>query len=111
MKSPLASLVSSLRNGIAWQRFPSLSLGIIPSIASTNVNNSVMSATVRQVGQFLGLVFAVLLCAAPAQSAVLIHEYALRGALTDSKNGPALVQNGGSITPNGYVFGANQGVS
>jgi hypothetical protein len=70
-----------------------------------------MSAPVRQVGQFLGSVFAALLCAASAQSAVLIHEYALRGALTDSKNGPALVQNGGSITPNGYVFSANQGVS
>jgi hypothetical protein len=70
-----------------------------------------MSAAVRQVGQFLGLIIGGLLMAAPLRSAVLIHEYALRGVLTDSKNGPTLTPIGGTITANGYVFGTDQGLS
>jgi hypothetical protein len=47
----------------------------------------------------------------PARSAVLIHEYALRGTLADNLGGPALTSLGGEITALGYIFAANQGLS
>lgn len=47
----------------------------------------------------------------PARAAVLIHEYALQGSLTDRLGGPSLTSLGGQITGLGYVFAANQGLA
>jgi hypothetical protein len=44
------------------------------------------------------------------RSAVLIHEYALRGTLADNLNGSPLTSMGGQITALGYVFAENQGL-
>ena len=54
-----------------------------------------------------GLAVAVL----PARAAVVVDEYALRGTLADTLGGPALGATGGQITPLGYVFAANQGLT
>lgn len=53
----------------------------------------------------------LVLAAAPASAATLVHEYALRGTLNDSQGGPALASLGGQITALGYVFAANQGLT
>ena len=47
----------------------------------------------------------------PARAAVLIHEFALRGSLSDNLDGDPLTALGGQITSLGYVFAANQGIS
>jgi hypothetical protein len=44
-------------------------------------------------------------------AAILIHHYALNGSYTDSLGGPSLAPAGGTIGPDGYTFGANQGLS
>jgi hypothetical protein len=56
-------------------------------------------------------VCALVLMHLPAGGAVLIHEYALRGTLTDSQGGDPLGDLGGQITALGYVFAANQGIT
>ena len=43
--------------------------------------------------------------------AILIDEYTLQGTLADSLGGPPLASLGGTITPTGYVFAANQGLA
>ena len=50
-----------------------------------------------------------------AQAAVLLDEYSLRGTLADNLGGPSLTTVlfgglAGAITPNGYVFGPDQGL-
>ena len=52
-----------------------------------------------------------MLLAGPLRAAVLIHEFALRGTLTDNLGGSPLVALGGQITALGYVFAANQGLT
>ena len=42
---------------------------------------------------------------------VLTHDYQLNGTLTDAFAGPSLVAAGGTLGPNDYTFGANQGLS
>ena len=69
--------------------------------------------TVLAVGPFrhlLPLVGLILLLLSPARSAVLIHDYTLRGTLADSLPGPALVAMGGQITALGYVAVQSQGL-
>ncbi len=53
----------------------------------------------------------LLLLQLPLHAAVLIHEYALRGTLTDQNGSTPLSAVGGQITDLGYVFAANQGLS
>ena len=42
---------------------------------------------------------------------MVVHEYALRGTLDDTKGGTSLASLGGQITALGYVFAANQGLT
>ena len=39
------------------------------------------------------------------------HDYALKGSFADSKGGPALKGNGGTLTSTGYTFAAGHGLS
>jgi hypothetical protein len=56
------------------------------------------------------LVFTFLLWSSPA-GAGLIHDYLFQGSLADSLGGPSLVSLGGTVGPNAYTFGAEQGLS
>ena len=55
----------------------------------------------------------VLLLAAPLKAAVAqTHVYNLQGgSLSDANGGPSLVSDGGTLGPNGYSFGPQQGLS
>lgn len=53
----------------------------------------------------------VALTSLPARSAVLIHDFALRGTLSDRLGGTSLTAMGGQITALGYVTTLNQGLS
>lgn len=59
----------------------------------------------------LALVCGLALFALPGRAAVLLHEYALRGSLADTRGGPSLTALGGQVTALGYVFSSSQGVS
>ena len=41
----------------------------------------------------------------------LIHQYSLQNSLSDDLGGPDLVSLGGTLTMNGYMFAANEGLS
>lgn len=56
------------------------------------------------------LAYLFVLLPSPARSAVLIHDYTLRGTLDDRLTGPALVAMGGQITALGYVAVQSQGL-
>ncbi|MHC4178034.1 MAG: hypothetical protein ACYSWU_11040 [Planctomycetota bacterium] len=48
--------------------------------------------------------------ACPVSAAVLVHDYQLDGSLTDALGGPSLTSLGGSVGPDRYTFGKNQGL-
>lgn len=48
---------------------------------------------------------------AHAATAILTHDYELKGTLADSVGGIPLISNGGAISMNGYAFGPDQGPS
>lgn len=78
------------------------------------IANPARACTVLGVGPFRHLfplvcLFALVL--SPARSAVLIHDFTLRGTLADSLPGPSLVAMGGQITALGYVAVQSQGLS
>ena len=51
------------------------------------------------------------LAGSSAFAQVLTHDYHLNNTLADSLGGPALVGLGGTVSPTGYAFGADQGLS
>ena len=59
----------------------------------------------------LALICGLVLACTPGRAAVLLHEYALRGSLTDTTGENTLTAFGGDITALGYVFAANAGVT
>lgn len=65
-----------------------------------------MGSTRRIVAALFVLAVGIL----PARTAVLIHEYALRGSLIDNLGGPSLTSLGGQISALGYIFVANHGL-
>ena len=84
------------------------------SIAQTGVSGSVPAVNALRMG-FLTVMATLAVTVGRAQTAVLIDEYALRGTLNDNLGGPSLTTVlfsgvAGAITPNGYVFGSNQGL-
>jgi hypothetical protein len=42
--------------------------------------------------------------------ATILHNYTFNNTLADTLGGPALVSQGGTLTPTSYTFGANQGL-
>jgi hypothetical protein len=46
-----------------------------------------------------------------SHGAVLVHQYDLNGTYADALGGPALANDGGTLTASNYLFGANQGLS
>ncbi len=56
-------------------------------------------------------ILAVVVGSATAEAAVLIRDYEFSGNLTDTKGGPALVANGGTIKSASYAFAAQQGLT
>jgi len=52
-----------------------------------------------------------LLLVIPGSSATLTHDYLLNDSLADSLGGPSLIASGGTVSTNGYSFGAEQGLS
>ena len=63
----------------------------------------------------IAFVLAVCVCPvlapAAASAQTLAHQYFLAGNLADALGGPALTADGGSLSANGYTFGANQGLT
>jgi hypothetical protein len=57
------------------------------------------------------LTLSTLLTTAPAQAAVLIHEYDFNGNLSDNFGGPSLVSQGGTVNSGNYSFTAGHGLS
>lgn len=62
--------------------------------------------TVRIRAMMLGIILAAPLSIAQAQT----HVYTLQGTFADLFGGPSLTSDGGTLGPNGYTFGANQGL-
>lgn len=54
---------------------------------------------------------AALLFTSLGANAELIHQYRLNNSLADDFGGPSLVSNGGTLSSDRYVFGANQGLT
>jgi hypothetical protein len=82
-------------------------LGALTNSSLTTTPPMTLASRVRAVTLAAGL--ALLAGTADAQN--LIHRYELNGNFLDALAGPAMVGHGGSLTPTGYAFGANQGPS
>ena len=66
----------------------------------------------KRISQVLFAIVAPLLTSANSPASAAEYLYNLNGGYADSLgNGPDLVPYGGTFTPSGYVFGANQGLS
>ncbi len=76
-----------------------------------NALSPATSAPVNVPRWLLTLACATTLALVPVRAAVLVHEFALRGTLSDSVANTPLTSFGGQITALGYVFAANQGLA
>src|SRR5947209_7143923 len=66
----------------------------------------------KEISRFVVAISAPLLIGVCSSASASEYLYNLNGSYTDSLgNGPALVPFGGTLTPGGYFFGPNQGLS
>jgi len=64
-----------------------------------------------RIGLTWSAAIAAALLSVPALAVTLTHDYTLQNTLSDSLGGPALVNNGGTLTASGLMFGPGQGPS
>ncbi|MBX3421688.1 MAG: hypothetical protein KF752_09040 [Pirellulaceae bacterium] len=65
----------------------------------------------RTLRYLLPVIAGLMILPAGASPAGLIHQYQLNNSLADDLGGPNLVSHGGTLSPSGYSFGLNQGLS